>query len=356
MPTRPRPTIKPWLPRLWRDPQTFQIGTEPDNGVLISGVDLAAATWLAGLDGSRSEAEVLSDASALGLELSSAVRILSSLSLAGVLLNAPLDAEQLASGGPLLPELVGLTEAAPTSSIGGEVLAARAQRHVVIDGANRIGVSLGSLLAASGVGGLTFLDTTTVRCCDAGVGGLDLADEGAPSSLAAQRAVRRASAGVRILPLPASGRADLLVLCRPWTAHDPLLGQGLLDRGAHMPVAVREARIVIGPLVVPGRTSCLRCAELHRTDRDPRWPAAAAQLAAGPSRAINEPASVLAALAAGLAAGQALEFLDDLRVPEVVDATLELRPPDWQLHRRPWLPHADCGCVQVSADGLTATA
>ena len=32
------------------------------------------------------------------------------------------------------------------------------------------------------------------------------------------------------------------------------------------------------PLVIPGVTSCLRCADLHRSDRDAAWPAVAAQL------------------------------------------------------------------------------
>ena len=35
---------------------------------------------------------------------------------------------------------------------------------------------------------------------------------------------------------------------------------------------------VVGPLVIPGLTSCLRCADLHRRDRDPAWHALAVQL------------------------------------------------------------------------------
>ena len=35
---------------------------------------------------------------------------------------------------------------------------------------------------------------------------------------------------------------------------------------------------LIGPLVLPGATSCLNCADLHRSDRDASWPALAAQL------------------------------------------------------------------------------
>ena len=34
----------------------------------------------------------------------------------------------------------------------------------------------------------------------------------------------------------------------------------------------------VGPLVLPGRTSCLRCADLSRRDADPHWPLVLAQL------------------------------------------------------------------------------
>ncbi len=44
------------------------------------------------------------------------------------------------------------------------------------------------------------------------------------------------------------------------------------------PVRVRDGTGLVGPLVIPGMTSCLRCADLHRSDRDAAWPAVAAQL------------------------------------------------------------------------------
>jgi hypothetical protein len=350
----PRPTIKPWLPKLWRDPDTIQIGIDPGGGAVVSGVDAATAHWLVGLDGSRSEAETLVAAAAAGLDVANAVGILSGLHRSGVLLSAPIDVDDVGDTGPLLPELVNLTTALTSPLHGGQAMTARGRQHIVIDGANRIGVPLGALLAASGVGRLSFLDAQPVRRCDAGVGGLSLDDEGEPRVTAAQRAIRRISALEQVLTHTAADEADLLVLCQPWTAHDPLQGRGMSERTAHLAVAVRQGTVVIGPLVLPGRTSCLHCAELHRTDRDPRWPAVAAQLVAAPNRAMHEPTSVLASLAAALAAAQILDHLDGIRVPEVVQATLELRPPDWQLHRRSWPPHADCGCVEAVPDPIRA--
>lgn len=344
-----RPTIKPWLTTAWRDPHTLQIGTDPESGVLVAGLELRTATWLTGLDGSRSEAEVLTDAAAAGLDVAAAVRVLSGLQRAGVLLTEPIRAESHFDAGPLLPELVALTDAVPTQPSGAAILAMRATRNVVIDGANRIGVPLAAILAASGIGGLSFLDSESVRRCDAGVGGLSPDDEGQPRTLAAHRAIRRIAPNADAHVDADGDEPDLIVLAQPWTVHDPLHAGGPLQHTAHLPVAVREGTVVIGPLVVPGQTSCLNCAERHRVDRDPRWSAVAAQLVAGPRRAMHEPTSVLATLAAALAAGQILDHLDGAQDAEVIEATLELRPPDWQLHRRSWPPHIDCGCIRGAA-------
>jgi hypothetical protein len=94
--------------------------------------------------------------------------------------------------------------------------------------------------------------------------------------------------------------------------------------------------------VLPGLTSCLRCADLHRRDRDPAWAALAVQLTVGRRHGPASAASVCTVLA-GVAAQQALAFLDGGE-PDCIDGTIELRPPDWRLRRRSWLAHPECGC------------
>ena len=98
-----------------------------------------------------------------------------------------------------------------------------------------------------------------------------------------------------------------------------------------------------GPLVLPGRSACLRCFDLARAERDPAWPLILAQLA---QDAPGPPAcdAVLAAAAAALATGQALDFIDRGRAEAVTNATLELVLPGWQWKRRSWQPHHRCGC------------
>ena len=51
----------------------------------------------------------------------------------------------------------------------------------------------------------------------------------------------------------------------------------------------------------------------------------------------------LASLMAGVAALQALAFLDG-NDPATIDGTLEIQLPDWRLRRRSWPPHPECDC------------
>jgi hypothetical protein len=62
----------------------------------------------------------------------------------------------------------------------------------------------------------------------------------------------------------------------------------------------------------------------------------------GPASAVT-----VATVVAGVAAQQALAFLDGGE-PDCVDGTIELHLPDWRLRRRSWLPHAECGCAAAA--------
>ena len=71
---------------------------------------------------------------------------------------------------------------------------------------------------------------------------------------------------------------DLVVLSDSLVADPRMLRELHAARIPHLPVRVRDGAGLVGPLVLPGVTSCLRCADLHRSDRDAAWPAVAAQL------------------------------------------------------------------------------
>jgi ThiF family len=341
-------TAHPLLPAatpLLRDGSTVQVGGVGEGpGLLVSTNGGWVEPLLRGLDGRRAHRAVLGDAGRAGADAGSVTALLDGLRRAGLLLD--LDAADLlaADAGPAA-EARTLTE---LPAAGRDAWRARRGAAVVVEGAGRVGVPLAAVLAASGVGRISVRDGGVVGAADAVVGGLATADEGRPRALAAADAVRRASPLTDLRPLPPGSEADLVVLTRPWAASDPLVG-GLQRSGVpHLVATVREHTGVVGPLVVPGRTGCLRCGDLHRRDADPRWPRLAAQLTAGEPAPSG--ATVTCLLTALVAAVQVLAFLDGTSAPAAVDATLELAPPELLPRLRRWPPHPACGCRRSPAE------
>ena len=227
-----------------------------------------------------------------------------------------------------------------------EVLAARGHCTVVVHGAGRVGPHVAALLAAAGVGRVHLAEREPARLHHAMPGGVAPADEGEPLDSVTAAAVRHAAPGTDCSPPPASEPPDLAVLAldRPpdEERRDALHRLGT----AHLLVSLDAERGVVGPLVIPGLTGCLHCADLHRLDRDPAWTALAVQLAL-PHPAGTAGAVALATVIAGVAALQALDFLDGGQ-PASVEGSLELHPPDWRLRRRSWPAHPGCGCLADS--------
>jgi bacteriocin biosynthesis cyclodehydratase domain-containing protein len=140
-----------------------------------------------------------------------------------------------------------------------------------------------------------------------------------------------------------SGPADVAVLLDEHTAR-PVAADGLLADGVvHLSVVVRDTDALIGPLVLPGRSACLRCVDRWRTDADPCWPATRDGLSHGPRRPVD---AATAHTVAGLAALQVLSHLDGVPAT-TVGASLELLLPEGRVRARGWAPHPDCGCVDL---------
>ena len=133
---------------------------------------------------------------------------------------------------------------------------------------------------------------------------------------------------------------------------DPRLVQILMrHRVPHLAVRVRDGRGVIGPFVVPGRSSCLRCADLARTDADPSWPRLAAQLSGREGRAER---SVIGATVAAALAQLDLFFADTASPTRIagagalaLDRTIEWDIRRTQLITRRWHRHPDCDCPTI---------
>ncbi|MDJ0395232.1 hypothetical protein QMK17_18045 [Rhodococcus sp. G-MC3] len=122
---------------------------------------------------------------------------------------------------------------------------------------------------------------------------------------------------------------------------DPRVVTSLVrTRTPHLQVRLRDGRAAIGPFVLPGVSSCLRCADLVRCDLDPQWPHISAQLLGRVGHA-SKP-TVLAAAAVALAQVEA--FIDGRRVP-LADMTLEVDLRDHTMTRRTWGRHPLCDCT-----------
>ncbi|MEO6504042.1 MAG: thiamine biosynthesis protein ThiF [Jatrophihabitantaceae bacterium] len=227
------------------------------------------------------------------------------------------------------------------------VLQARRGATVAVHGTSRLATSVAATFAAAGVGWIQLVHGGEVSASDACPGGVTPADEGRRFTVAADEAVRRCGPDVVTSPIPPDRRTDLVVLTDPAPVDSSLRSALHQDQVPHLPASVDGQRAVVGPLVLPGRTGCLRCADLHRTDRDPAWPALAVQLSARPRRRITSDVALCVATV-GVAVGQALAYLDRQH-PATIEASLEWQLPDWRLRRRSWPVHHACDCGAATA-------
>jgi hypothetical protein len=143
--------------------------------------------------------------------------------------------------------------------------------------------------------------------------------------------------------------ADLVVLS-DYLVADPRMLRDLHSQGvAHLPVRVRDGAGLVGPLVIPGVTSCLACADLHRRDRDAAWPAVAAQLR--DTVGVADRATLLAT--AALALSQVNRVIGAVRgsdagpdpgPPPALNATLEFDVHAGSIVARHWPKHPLCSC------------
>jgi bacteriocin biosynthesis cyclodehydratase domain-containing protein len=327
---------------VWRDRDTLQFGVDPRRAVALGGLGPAAAV-ISLLDGSRDRDSLIATAQAYGIPADAVSRVLVLLGDAGVLDDFPIGLHAFLPDrvrARLAPELATAALAYADGDGGARTVARRRAAFVRVHGAGRTGACLASFLAASGVGHVVCADPEPAEPADLTPAGLVEADLGAPRQEGAARAVGRAAPDVRTgddgtIP-------DLVILTSPTL---PDLTEGLLrDRVPHLAVSAGEAIGVIGPLVRPGRSACLRCVDLRKADADPAWPKIVAQATFARVRP-QACDTVLAAMTAALAGLQALALIDrPLAVPATVNGTLEVVLPDWQWRRRTWPPHPACSC------------
>jgi hypothetical protein len=285
-----RVRLHPHLTLLRRDDREIQLGFDSADATVLSDHDGTVSALLAVLDGRYRLAELTDVAAQLGVT-----------------------DEQLTA---LIASLAGARLLQPACSSGAEA------RSIRLVGLGPAGTRIGEQLLAAGLGRLVVVEPDASTPWGGWATGRDrvqIADHWSKPDIAS---------------------VDLTIVVSSYLEIDRAVTTGLaVADHPHLLVRPRASGAVVGPLVVPGRTSCLRCGDLARTRIDQAWPRMLAQLCR-----TTVPWDQLAAeWAAALATTQALGHLAG-RTVETAAATLELGPIAWTWQRRSWPADPACGC------------
>lgn len=154
----------------------------------------------------------------------------------------------------------------------------------------------------------------------------------------------RSVLGLARVAAASDGTADLVVLASDCEPSRDLADHVMREQGGatHLWVFTREVVGVLGPFVVPGSTSCLRCADLARSELDPAWTTLLESAAARPPTA---PACdpLLAALLGAWAAQEVAVWASGLR-PQTWNSVIEIPQGYGAVGSQAFDLHPRCGC------------
>ena len=302
------PKLRPQAPVLHRSAGEVQVGIDSATALIFSEPKLVPV--LLALDGTHHVRAIRDAGAAAGLradEVDEVMRILD-------------DARMLREGGR-------------------NSCSEDARKSVRLIGAGSLGAAIAKLLAQCRIGRLWLVDTDPIE-----------GNHGAPDGSRASRSETLRACLTSEFPMqvatvnhwsrPSSALVDLTVIVSETAEADRLIAEDLVRMDQpHLIVRSAGDVVTVGPLVIPGRTACLRCTDLTRRDADTAWPALLDQLAR-----LRLPApAALSAWAASITVTQTLAFLRG-GTPEAGSSTLELSQHDLVTRRRTWAAHPDCGC------------
>ncbi len=241
------PQLTPYAPVIRRAADEVQVGVDPDAALVFRGAGFAALLDL--LDGSRPTSAVRRAARAAGLTAAQVQGALDALASAGLLSER--DTTPYADSARNLA--------------------------VRLIGAGPVGYQFARLLVASGLEALyVYDDEPTDLALYPAAGVLSSRSEALRSALT--------DAETTVFPLshwskPEGVQVDLTVVACDQPEPDRVITDHLL-RNDHPHLIVRcwGNGVSVGPLVLAGQTSCLRCADLARSAAEPHWPAVLRQL------------------------------------------------------------------------------
>ncbi len=307
------PRLRPFTPVLSRGPRSLQVGVDQSPALVLADVVPGTERLLGLLDGAHPLHELRTWSLHLGLR---------ALDFDWVLRNLD-DAGLLSEGGraPVSPDL-GLRD-----------------RRIRLIGAGALGRSVAELLCRSGLAVLYIVDN------DAPDPALYRLARPVGNQSAALAAALPDSSDTEVRVAnhwtkPEELSPDLTILASDRAECDRVVTDGLVRADQpHLVVRARAGGAVVGPLVLPGRTACVRCTDLTRRDADPAWPTLLPQL-----MRISVPiTAALIGWAGSVAVTQSLGFLNR-SLAETSRGTIEISPEDYLTRFRSWPMHPGCGC------------
>lgn len=293
----PRPLLLTDVPLIWLDNGRLQVG---DTDVILRNVTPATLTWLRAFDGVHTWPELLA---CTPHDAATTADLVAALQSGGALADADSICDRLRLAPQdervMLQQTHGaLTVTYRSASIADRIMSARGVLRVQILGDGAIAEHLHQLVADQGF----------VIVCQS---------------------------------------PDVVFIAR--AAHPDVIDEAdIPDRHVvHLPVVGSGGRAHVGPLVLPGSSSCVRCAELYRTDANPAWPRIAVQHAARRQHlAAIDPA--LAGLAAAHAATWLATWHDRvvlaLPTAPLINRSTYLLSPDGRAEQVSRPVHPLCGC------------
>ncbi|MDD2818105.1 MAG: hypothetical protein PHN51_04840 [Candidatus Nanopelagicales bacterium] len=313
-----RPRYRSQCPLLWRSDGLAQIGEGRRH--IVTPLDQPLAAWLLSLSGLSTMAQLQEQVSALGLTPSRAQALLRMAAHAGAID----DASQLPTSwrymDPIARAACEPDHGAALLTFGNPGLA-----HALIDQRHRTHVHL----------------TTP-------------ANQRPPSHL--RDCVEQAicAAGLSFTADPFTADLTVILGSHPVIGSEVASVEVALPSSAHLFVASYGDRAVAGPLVMPGQTSCLRCAYLHTRDADPQWPHVSLQLTHAITKVNNAPIDrLLTSLIATYVGKLARAWTDrNLTHTQWKNLSYELRLPECEVRIEPRLPHPLCQCQWTLEGGL----
>lgn len=304
---------------LWRGPGVVQIGSDPDQHVVLDGLSPAEQVWL--VDAARRHADLGPPPGRTGhrptrraphpwTPTPAAARV----------------AARLRAGG---------------SPPGAERQRTRRPPCVRIDGVDVVSAATARILVRAGVERLDIVDPARIERTVPDL--FDDRDLGVSRARALTRRLRDLGP-LTVEPLEAP---DVVLVSRERVPDLTTAGVLRGENRVHLLLTRHEDAVEIGPLVVPGRTPCAQCRALHLADADPHWPLTAREmpfwpLSPAPGLAVETVASLEVARALLGVLGHT-----ELGPSPLVDArgrTLLRVEAGGVTRRVPCPPHPRCSC------------